>query len=100
MPLFHPAAALYTPSNLQTLRDDFARIPELLALDPPPQPEIETAPVPEIEREPVPEAEPEPAPETEHARAPESDDAEPEAEPRQASNGTHEPSEHTQLGLF
>jgi DNA polymerase len=34
-PLFHPAAALYTPSMLATLRDDFARIPGLLAQDPP-----------------------------------------------------------------
>jgi DNA polymerase len=30
-PLFHPAAALYTPSMLKILEDDFARIPELLA---------------------------------------------------------------------
>jgi DNA polymerase len=37
-PLYHPAAALYTPRMLETLREDFARIPELLALDPPPQP--------------------------------------------------------------
>jgi uracil-DNA glycosylase family 4 len=43
-PLFHPAAALYTPSMLQTLRDDFKRIPELLALGPPEQPpEVEFA---------------------------------------------------------
>jgi DNA polymerase len=48
MPLFHPAAALYTPSTLETLRADFARIPDLLAQGPPPQP----GPVPEI---PVPE---------------------------------------------
>ena len=41
LPLYHPAAALYTPSNLQALRDDFARIPELLALDPPAQPQPE-----------------------------------------------------------
>jgi len=34
-PLFHPAAALYTPSNVELLRTDFARIPALLALDPP-----------------------------------------------------------------
>jgi uracil-DNA glycosylase len=46
LPLYHPAAALYTPSNLQTLRDDFARIPELLALDAPPQPELGEAPEP------------------------------------------------------
>ena len=30
-PLFHPAAALYTPAMLRTLEEDFRRIPELLA---------------------------------------------------------------------
>jgi len=30
-PLFHPAAALYTPSMLSLLEEDFARIPTLLA---------------------------------------------------------------------
>jgi DNA polymerase len=45
-PLFHPAAALYTPAMLETLRADFAGIPPLLA---PPEPE------------PEPEAQPEPA---------------------------------------
>jgi uracil-DNA glycosylase len=30
-PLYHPAAALYTPSMLKVLEDDFARVPELLA---------------------------------------------------------------------
>jgi uracil-DNA glycosylase family 4 len=29
-PLYHPAAALYTPSMLRALEDDFARIPTLL----------------------------------------------------------------------
>jgi DNA polymerase len=29
-PIFHPAAALYTPRMLQVLEDDFRRIPELL----------------------------------------------------------------------
>jgi DNA polymerase len=38
-PIFHPAAALYTPRMLETLREDFSRLPELLALDAPPQPE-------------------------------------------------------------
>src|SRR5215203_1247566 len=38
-PIFHPGAALYTPRMLETLREDFARLPELLALDPPLQPE-------------------------------------------------------------
>ena len=37
-PLFHPAAALYTPANVEMLRADFARIPALLA---PPEPEPE-----------------------------------------------------------
>ncbi|HUA44142.1 MAG TPA: uracil-DNA glycosylase [Solirubrobacteraceae bacterium] len=37
-PLYHPAAALYTPSTLEALRADFHRIPELLALGPPEQP--------------------------------------------------------------
>ena len=43
-PLYHPAAALYTPSTLETLRADFHRIPELLALPLPDQPE----PLPEV----------------------------------------------------
>ena len=34
-PLFHPAAALYTPSMLATLREDFARIPALLGCEVP-----------------------------------------------------------------
>jgi DNA polymerase len=38
-PILHPAAALYTRRLLDTLREDFSRLPELLALDPPPQPE-------------------------------------------------------------
>ncbi|MEO6496396.1 MAG: uracil-DNA glycosylase [Solirubrobacteraceae bacterium] len=49
-PLFHPAAALYTPSNVELLRADVARIPALLALDPPAQPGLadpDPAPVPE-----------------------------------------------------
>jgi DNA polymerase len=29
-PLYHPAAALYTPAMLKVLEDDFARIPELI----------------------------------------------------------------------
>src|SRR5215471_19074557 len=30
-PIYHPAAALYTPSMLSVLEQDFARIPDLLA---------------------------------------------------------------------
>lgn len=37
-PLYHPAAALYTPSMLETLRADFERLPQLLALGAPEQP--------------------------------------------------------------
>jgi uracil-DNA glycosylase len=37
-PIFHPAAALYTPANVEVLRRDFARLPALLALGPPNQP--------------------------------------------------------------
>jgi DNA polymerase len=55
LPLYHPAAALYTRSLLDTLREDFAQLPALLALDAPPQP------APEPEPEPV-AAEPEPLP--------------------------------------
>jgi uracil-DNA glycosylase len=65
-PIFHPAAALYTPANVEILRADFVRLPELLALDPPPQPEPEqpAVPEPEVAREPESPvgAEPEPAP--------------------------------------
>jgi uracil-DNA glycosylase len=37
-PIFHPAAALYTPANVEILRADFLRLPGLLAMEPPPQP--------------------------------------------------------------
>jgi uracil-DNA glycosylase len=47
-PLYHPAAALYTPSMLETLRADFHRIPGLLAQGPPEQPVLPD-PVPDIE---------------------------------------------------
>ena len=47
-PLYHPAAALYTPSMLEALRADFHRIPQLLALGPPEQPDT-FEPVPEVD---------------------------------------------------
>ncbi|HWX45306.1 MAG TPA: uracil-DNA glycosylase [Solirubrobacteraceae bacterium] len=46
-PIFHPAAALYTPRMLETLREDFKRLPELLALPAPEQPQL--LEVPELE---------------------------------------------------
>jgi uracil-DNA glycosylase len=48
-PLYHPAAALYTPAMLKVLESDFARLPELLgrALVPTPAPvELVVAPHP------------------------------------------------------
>lgn len=47
-PLFHPAAALYTPAMLATLRADFERIPELLARPAPEQPQPEPEPEPVV----------------------------------------------------
>jgi len=68
-PLFHPAAALYTRSLLDTLRADFARLPGLLELALPEQPRpVEPEPaVPEpaiaAVPEPQPVSEPQPPPE-------------------------------------
>src|SRR5215472_2804123 len=44
-PIYHPAAALYTPRMLEVLKSDFARIPELLGREvgPPPEPVFLTA---------------------------------------------------------
>ena len=59
-PIFHPAAALYTPAMMTTLEGDFARLPELLSgpAEAPP------APVPvAVGAPPEPVAEPEPEPE-------------------------------------
>lgn len=64
-PLFHPAAALYTPSNVDVLREDFARLPELLALPRPVHavgggelPGVAAAPAAEPEAAPLPDAPP------------------------------------------
>lgn len=45
-PLYHPAAALYTPAMLQVLESDFARLPDLLGRD------ARSAPPPALETEP------------------------------------------------
>jgi DNA polymerase len=72
-PLYHPAAALYTPAMLDVLRTDFRRLPELLALPVPeqpaaeepalvvPEPEIAAVPEPRPEAGRTPDADPEPA---------------------------------------
>jgi uracil-DNA glycosylase family 4 len=51
-PIYHPAAALYTPRMLETLREDFTRLPELLALGAPEQPSFASSP--EVEEPPEP----------------------------------------------
>jgi uracil-DNA glycosylase len=64
-PIYHPAAALYTPRMLETLREDFARLPELLALGPPEQPPPEQpspAEEPEVVEAPAEARAPDPAP--------------------------------------
>ena len=45
-PIFHPAAALYTPRMLQVLEEDFARIPQLLGRQAAPPP-VALVPAPE-----------------------------------------------------
>ena len=39
-PLYHPAAALYTPAMLTVLEQDFARLPDLLGREVVPEPEL------------------------------------------------------------
>jgi uracil-DNA glycosylase family 4 len=62
-PIFHPAAALYTPRTLETLREDFTRLPELLALGAPEQPpaELEEEAIPEPAEPASPPSGPDPA---------------------------------------
>ena len=91
-PLYHPAAALYTRSLLDTLRADVARLPELLAMGPPAQPE----PVGPPDVEPAPEpAVPEP-----ELLAPEPDAGGPASEPSRPDWAPDPDDEDRQLGLF
>jgi DNA polymerase len=71
-PIYHPAAALYTPRMLETLREDFHRLPELLALGPPEQPLMASSP--EGEEVPEPEQELDPPAEAHASAAPEQAD--------------------------
>jgi DNA polymerase len=54
-PLFHPAAALYTPRMLEVLEADFRRLPDLLAdaAAPPPPLALVPEPAPVVAAEPV-----------------------------------------------
>jgi uracil-DNA glycosylase family 4 len=79
-PIFHPAAALYTPRMLETLRADFGRLPELLALPAPPQPEPLELPPQGAERELA--------------------EAAGQSEPAAADAAADEPPAADQLGLF
>jgi uracil-DNA glycosylase len=45
-PIYHPAAALYTPRMLETLRLDFSRLPDLLAAPAPERPDDLDVPSP------------------------------------------------------
>jgi DNA polymerase len=95
-PVFHPAAALYTPANVEVLRRDFQALPALLALGAPEQPpplvevplDVEEARAVEEPRAAGP-LTPTLAEELEAAVAPASPREEPEPEP-----------EPEQLGLF
>jgi uracil-DNA glycosylase len=86
-PLYHPAAALYTPATLETLRADFQRIPELLARGAPAQPETQGL-------EELPEAE---TRGLEEIRAPEPERLDDRSESVQDAD-RHDPA--VQLGLF
>jgi DNA polymerase len=81
-PIYHPAAALYTRSMLDTLREDFARLPELLALDPP------------VVDEPAPPPEPPDPPAVPVAAEPVG------TGPKEPETGPPTPVEPAQLGLF
>jgi uracil-DNA glycosylase len=88
-PIFHPAAALYTPANVELLRADFLRLPELLAMEPPPQPGP-PAPEPLEAMEPSPQPGP-PAPEPLEAMEPSPQPGPPAPEPLEAMEPSPQP---------
>jgi uracil-DNA glycosylase len=90
-PIFHPAAALYTPRMLETLREDFGRLPELLAQGAPEQPVFED--VPELDESPQ-DAAQELVDAPGQAAAPSGPTADP------AADAAEQPDEPDQLGLF
>jgi DNA polymerase len=104
LPLYHPAAALYTPSTLDMLRADFGRIPGLLAQGPPEQPPPpEPVPEPAEPAEPPRAAQPTPAAEAAAAaieghRPSDGGGEEDELEPSPAPPSPPDPD--VQLGLF
>jgi DNA polymerase len=91
-PIFHPAAALYTPRMLETLREDFARLPDLLAQPEPPQPQPDLEP---------PEPDPSPEPDSRSDRGPDSG-SEPHSgrAPERGAAAAGPADSASQLGLF
>jgi uracil-DNA glycosylase family 4 len=80
-PIYHPAAALYTPRMLETLREDFARLPDLLTLGAPQQPSPQVREIPEpLPPEPLPPEPPRPDPQTAERQAGGPEEAEQSAE--------------------
>jgi uracil-DNA glycosylase family 4 len=90
-PLYHPAAALYTPSTLEMLRADFMRIPEILRMGPPDQPESPAA-----------SSEGSPAPPAPQANAPDAATIPPVPDTTAPLDGpvADRPADSEQLGLF
>ncbi|HST42811.1 MAG TPA: uracil-DNA glycosylase [Conexibacter sp.] len=99
LPIYHPAAALYTPSMLDTLRADFAQLPELLAAPLPEQPAPEVfEPVPEFEPEPP--AEPEAGAEPAGEPPPPETSVTPAPDAEAAAAAAAQQARQDQLGLF
>ena len=96
-PIYHPAAALYTPRMLQTLREDFAKLPQLLAMGPPEQPQ---SPEPRSEIDPGGAAGPEREGAEPELELPELRAAAPEGAPGEAVQAAAETPPIDQLGLF
>jgi uracil-DNA glycosylase len=98
-PLYHPAAALYTPSTLEVLRADFHRIPELLAQGAPEQPAAadEEVPKPAEDDTPGP-AETPPAPARHPSGA--SEPSESDHDAPESSVDSEASADTLQLGLF
>jgi DNA polymerase len=104
-PIYHPAAALYTPRMLETLREDFSRLPVLLELPAPDLPDVDEPPelADRAPLEPAAGAEPRDPPlESQHAQR-EPPDAAPEPpsrpEPELVPTASGVP-DAPQLGLF
>ena len=98
-PIFHPAAALRTPAMLERLRQDFQRLPELLAQEVPDLTDMSgerPAPVPEPVPPPIPEPSPPPIPEPTPTPIPEPYPPPELVGARSAAGAT----EDDQLGLF